>query len=286
MKNTISSTCWTISRLLLCLLITACQPKQEAIELNLISLFSDHMVLQQQEGAAIWGHYTPQQEVSISGSWGNEAKAIANEQGKWRANLPTPQAGGPYTLTITTPDSTLTLQDVMIGEVWLASGQSNMEMSLEGWPPNDPIQNSAEEIAQADYPGIRMFTVAKNFSLTPLDSVHGEWNAAYPAMAGNFSATAYFFARRLHQELGIPIGIVHTSWGGTVAEAWTSKQQLQTLGDFDEVIQTALNPTAQAEADAWFSPLTAHEIPNTEAEWGNIDLGDLAAAQTDYQDNA
>lgn len=284
MKYIYNFTLWVICCSLFCMIFTACQPKQETIPLSLVSLFSDHMVLQQQEDVALWGKYTPQAEVTITGSWGKEVKTTASEAGQWKTKLSTPQAGGPFSITITTADSTLTLQDVMVGEVWLASGQSNMEMSLEGWPPNDPIQNSAEEIAQANYPGIRMFTVGRNFSITPLDSLTGEWNAASPTSAGEFSATAYFFARRLHQELGIPIGIIHSSWGGTVAEAWTSKQQLQTLGDFDEAMKIASNPKAQAESDAWFSALTAYEIPNTEAEWNNLDLGDMAAAQADFQD--
>lgn len=274
-----------VSLLVLSFLLTACQPGQEAKPLTLLSLFSDHMVLQQQEDVPIWGSYTPGEKVKITGSWGQEAQTKADEQGNWKIDLPTPTAGGPFTLTVKTGDSTLTLQDVMVGEVWLASGQSNMEMPLRGWPPEDPILNSAQEIAQANYPGIRMFTVERNLSLTPLDTVTGDWHIASPETAGDFSATAYFFARRLHQELGVPIGIIHSSWGGTVAEAWTSKERLQTLGDFDEALAIATDPSVQNEAEEWFSKLKTFPVPQTEVAWANMDLGDLAARQTDFQDD-
>ena len=220
-----------------CLLFTSCQVGQEKKALKLNELFTNHMVLQQNEEVAFWGEYTPGKEVTVSGSWGKEATTTAENNGNWTLNLPTPEAGGPFTVNIVTKDSTVTINDAMIGEVWLASGQSNMEMPVKGWPPEDPINNSEEEVANANYPGIRMFTVARSFSLEPLDTIIGQWEVASPETAGEFSATAYFFARRLHQELNIPIGIIHASWGGTVAEAWTSKGQLKKLGDFDKDIE-------------------------------------------------
>ena len=221
----------------LCLLFTSCQVGQEKKALKLNELFTNHMVLQQNEKVTIWGLYTPGEEVTVSGNWGKEATTTTDDNGNWTLPLPTPEAGGPYTVNIVTNDSTVTINDVMIGEVWLASGQSNMEMPVKGWPPNDTINNSEKEVANANYPGIRMFTVIKTFSLEPLDTLVGQWEVASPETAGEFSATAYFFARRLHQELNIPIGIIHSSWGGTVAEAWTSKSQLKKLGDFNKDIE-------------------------------------------------
>ena len=146
-------------------LVASCQVAQEKKELSVISLFSDHMVLQQQQEVAFWGEYTPKEEVTVSGSWGKEATAIADDNGNWNLKLPTPEAGGPFTVNIATNDSTVILTDVMAGEVWLASGQSNMEMPVNGWPPFGPIDNSEEEISSANYPGIRMFTVRRSLSL-------------------------------------------------------------------------------------------------------------------------
>ena len=123
----------------------------------------------------------------------------------------------------------------MIGEVWLASGQSNMEMPVTGYLPNENIDNDLEEIAAADYPEIRMFTVKRNFASVKQKGMMGSWEVCSPEAVGQFSASAYFFARKLHLDLNIPIGIIHSSWGGTVVEAWTSKQG---LSEFPELIKT------------------------------------------------
>ncbi len=237
----------------LCLLFTSCQVGQEKKALKLNDLFTNHMVLQQNEEVAFWGVYTPEKEVTVSGSWGKEVTTTVENNGNWTLNLLTPDAGGPFTVNIVTNDSTVTLNDVLIGEVWLASGQSNMAMPVKGWPPDDPINNSEEEVANANYPGIRMFTVARSLSLEPLDTIVGQWEVASPETTGEFSATAYFFARRLHQELNIPIGIIHASWGGTVAEAWTSKEKLKKLGDFDKNIEILEDPTLYQKSQEWFS---------------------------------
>ncbi len=265
-------------------LVASCQVEQEKKELSVISLFSDHMILQQQQEVAFWGEYTPKEKVTVSGSWGKRATTTVDEHGNWTLRLATPEAGGPFTVNIVTSDSTITFNDVMAGEVWLASGQSNMQMPVKGWPPNDLIDNSAEEIANSDYPGIRMFTVARNLSLEPLDTLVGQWEIAAPETTGGFSATAYFFARRLHKELKIPIGIIHTSWGGTVAEAWTSKGQLKNLGDFDEDLERMeLTNNRQMKLD-WFSKWNTVAYPQTEEEWENIDFGDLEVVKADFSD--
>lgn len=262
----------------------ACQPKEKK-PLKVSELFSDHIVLQQEQDVDFWGEYTPGEEVILSGSWGDKASVEVDTSGHWIAKLPTPEAGGPYKVEIITEDSTITLEDVLVGEVWLASGQSNMEMPLKGWPPEAPIQNSGEEIAQAAYPEIRMFTVVKNLSASPLDSVTGAWSVSSPETAGDFSATAYFFARKLHEDLGVPVGIIHSSWGGTVAEAWTSKASLNKMGDFDEAIKGLENPETQKVTNEWFSQWPTKAIPDTEEEWQNIDFSDLAAAEPDFDDS-
>jgi sialate O-acetylesterase len=243
------------------------------------------MVLQQGQDVAFWGKYTPEGKVSISTSWGEEATVIPDETGNWSLTLSTPEAGGPFEVSIVTKDSTIVLDDVMVGEVWLASGQSNMEMPVKGWPPNDLIENSDEEITNANYPGIRMFTVARNFSTTPIDTITGIWASASPETAGDFSATAYFFARRLHQELGVPIGIIHSSWGGTVAEAWTSVAGLRKLGDFDQAIDDLQNAENQDAIDSWFESRATLPIPDTEEEWQTVSFSGLEAAALDFDDS-
>jgi sialate O-acetylesterase len=269
----------------LCAILFSCENADKGT-LKPSLLFSDHMVLKQQTDVAIWGHYVPNQQVTLSGSWGSTAEATTDENGRWQASLSTPEAGGPYELSINAKDSTIVFSDVMIGEVWLASGQSNMEMPLRGWPPNDTINYSAKEIANASYPGIRMFTVQRSFSASPLDSLTGSWLVSSPETAANFSATAYFFARRLHRELSIPIGIIHSSWGGTPAESWTSKEKLRTLGDFNTALDDLNSNEDQQTISEWFGKWKTTALPQTEAIWKQLSFADEAAADLGFDDQS
>ena len=281
MKKLYSSSFIALS---LSLLILSCQPSEKR-ELALNALFSDHMVLQRNQELTFWGTYNPNADISVSASWGNDATAVSDEEGIWKLNLTTPDAGGPYEVSIITKDSTIILADVMVGEVWLASGQSNMEMPVKGWPPNDLILNSNQEIANANYPDIRMFTVTRNFSTIAIDSITGVWASASPETAGDFSATAYFFARRLHKEIGIPIGIIHTSWGGTVAEAWTSEGRLRQLGDFDKAMDDLQNQENQMAIENWFESRVTQKFPDAEDEWATINFSDSEAIEVDFDDS-
>lgn len=220
---------------LLAATLVACSPEKPILQLP--ALFSDHMVLQQVSENAIWGKANPQSKVTVDASWGASATATADADGKWLTKIATPQAGGPHKLTISRGDSIIVISDVYAGEVWVGSGQSNMEMPLKGWPPRDSIDNSAAEIAAATNPNIRMFTVARAMSFTPLDSVKGSWQVASPETAGDFSATAWFFAKKLQAEVDVPIGIIHTSWGGTPAQAWTTAEYLYNVPTYEETTQ-------------------------------------------------
>lgn len=255
------------------------QPIQEIVNpLKLSPIFSDHMVLQRNDHVAIFGEAKPHSVVQLTGSWGNSSRSFTDDTGEWLAKINTPSAGGPHTLTVQHEGHTIIINDVMIGEVWLGSGQSNMEMPVKGWPPNDLIDDSAEEIANGSYPDIRMITIPRNMSSKPLTEYNGQWLAASPSTVGDFSATAYFFAKRLHQELGIPIGIIHSSWGGTVAEAWTSSHKLKTLGDFDNAIAALSKPSSQAETKAWFADKDSAPVPTNPDEWDGLILNDKQAA--------
>ncbi|MCE7991366.1 MAG: sialate O-acetylesterase [Roseivirga sp.] len=270
--------------LIILAVLVSCDSKS-VDSLALSPLFSDHMVLQQKESVAIWGESGANQTVTISGSWGSEVEGEADENGHWQLIIPTPAAGGPFEVQVSTRDSTIKIADVMIGEIWLASGQSNMEMPLKGWPPNDIIQNSAEEISNAAYPDIRMLTVQRNLTANPINSITGSWEVTSPQTAGDFSATAYFFARKLHQQLNIPIGIIHSSWGGTPAEAWASKSKLTSLRDFDKALESLGNSASQQATNDWFAKWETVSIPNTEDDWNNISFADEQASQADFDDS-
>ncbi|MEM7374764.1 MAG: sialate O-acetylesterase [Bacteroidota bacterium] len=254
------------------------------IALDLPALFSDHMVLQQQEEVTFWGSYTPESDVSISGSWGASAKAISDETGNWKLRLPTPEAGGPYEVKITAADSSILLKDVMIGEVWLASGQSNMEMTLEGYLPNEPIDQGQEEIAAANYPMIRYVNVARAISPIPAKDLHGEWKLCHPDNAHQLSAVAYFFARKLHQELTIPIGIIASSWGGTPVESWMSREKMQALGEFEEELGALKKENIQRFMN-WFENFPKVPAPSSSEGWRNLELADSDYAQPNFDDS-
>jgi sialate O-acetylesterase len=212
---------------------------------KLPAIFSNNMVLQQQSEVPFWGEATPNKTVRITSSWNQrtiETKADAN--GKWKTTISTQAYGGPFTIVLSDGKKTI-LENVMVGEVWLCSGQSNMEMPLAGW---GKIANFEQEIAGANYPNIRLLQVSKTLStkpLTDLEVTKGGWVACSPKTVEDFSAVGYFFGKNLYDTKNIPIGIINTSWGGTIAEAWTSGSTLKTMPDFKPVVekmeQTAVN---------------------------------------------
>ena len=269
------------------LLLFSCQPTVKK-ELILNSLFSDHMVLQQQQEVTLWGKYTPKEKISVKADWGSESTAKVDEKGNWRLNLTTPEAGGPFEVSVSTRDTTITLVDVMVGEVWLASGQSNMEMPLEGYLPDEPIDNNTEEIAAADYPDIRSYKVVRATSKTPLNQSEGQWKVTSPENANKFSATAYFFARKLHQELNVPIGIINSDWGGTPVESWMSREKIKQLGEFEKQLK-AIESIDTIEIKTYLSNFPAVSLPSDRSDintWDALDLEDGAFSQTDFDDSS
>jgi len=266
------------------LMLTACTQSQ----LELPNIFADNMVLQQNSNTPVWGKATPGAEITISADWKKHVSTEADENAQWQVNLPTPAAGGPYSITIQSGDSVITIENVLIGEVWLCSGQSNMEMPLQGWPPRDPILNSEKEINNADYADIRLFTVSRTVSFSPEDNIEGAWNECNPSTVSNFSATAYFFGRKLHQDLKVPIGLIHSSWGGTPAEAWTSKQFLGKMGGYKEII-TQLENSAPLinKFNQWLDGLPQLDMSNKSGEdiWKNLDFDDNNCAKMSFDDS-
>lgn len=189
------------------------------------SVISNHMVLQQRQEVTLWGWTTvPGERLKIVAGWSNDTVSIKAQTGWWETKLLTPAYGGPYLIEVIGHETKL-IKDVMIGEVWLASGQSNMEMPVDSVSPNFPgVTNCKNEIVHANNPNIRMFTVSKLIADYPQINCDGSWNICTPENVKAFSATAYFFAKVLHDSLKIPVGIIHASWGGSNAESWISKE--------------------------------------------------------------
>jgi sialate O-acetylesterase len=183
-------------------------------------LFSDHMVIQRETEIRIWGRADPGEGISVS--LRNETgQTTADADGRWKITLPAMRAGGPFTLTVQ-GKKRIVFRDVMLGEVWVASGQSNMTYALSGATGGD------KEISHATYPDIRFFTVPKKIAVAPQsDTLAAVWEVCSPDTAKNFSAVSYFFARDLHKELGVPIGIILSAWPGTAGEEWTDPDSLR-----------------------------------------------------------
>lgn len=191
-------------------------------QLRLPSVFGDHMVLQQQSEVTIWGWAGPAEKIAIKASWLEDTvKTVALNTAKWSVKLKTPVAGGPFKIRIK-GNTEITLQDVMVGEVWICSGQSNME-----WSVNHGAADAAEDMPKANFPDIRLFHVNKSGADSPQERGEGEWKLCTPETMKGFSATGYFFGKKLHNDLKIPIGLINVSWGGTPAEVWTQKEKVE-----------------------------------------------------------
>ncbi len=179
------------------------------------TVISDNMVLQQNSECTIWGWTdNTAEKITVTGSWNNEPVTVKAYQGFWSAKLKTDSAGGPYTLTIK-GHQTIVLKNVMLGEVWLLSGQSNMRRT-----PVQELNNKEEEIKNANYPGIRFFNVPLHKSATRQDDTPGEWTECTPETFKSFSSVGYFFGREIHKKLDVPVGLINASWGGTPIKVW------------------------------------------------------------------
>ena len=215
-------------------------------DVTLPAVFSDHMVLQRDAEVPVWGWADPGEKIVLSIA-GQTKNTVADADGKWRVTLDKLTAGEPVILTVK-GRNTVTVRDVLIGEVWLASGQSNMQLNV------GVVTNAWQERASAKYPQIRMFTVARHQAITPQTNCQGEWVVCSPETVGNFSAAAYFFGRELHQKLGVPVGLINASWGGTPIDAWISMPRMEGNPAFAPPFQawaeTMRVPSHAAQADA------------------------------------
>src|SRR5580658_6159790 len=187
-------------------------------EVQLPRVFGSHMVLQREMPLVIWGWAQPNETVTVTLASAS-VQAQANERGEWKVTLPAMKAGGPFLLKVT-GSSSVEFDDVMIGEVWLCSGQSNMEMGI------GMVRDAQKEIAAANDPGLRLLLVTRKWDPLPQTNIDGAWKVCSPGTVAEggwngFSAAAYYFGCELHQKLGVAVGLIDASWGGTRIEPWT-----------------------------------------------------------------
>jgi len=223
-------------------------------DVKLPTLLSDNMVLQRDREVPLWGTADAEEPITVT-LGDQQVTTTTNREGRWTVKLPPRPAGGPFELTIA-GKNTITLKNVLVGEVWVASGQSNME-----WPVGASA-NAPQEIAAANFPQIRYFGVQHTVAGQPQSGVNGSWVECSPATVAGFSAVAYFFGRELHQTLGVPVGLIKSAWGGTPAEAWISRSGLESepalkplLERWDYACLQALEEHARS-VDRYFQQIT------------------------------
>ena len=220
-------------------------------QLRLPPVFDDHMVVQRNTTMPIWGWAHPSQPVTINFSWDTTTvKTNADNGTFWKTNISTPDAGGPHTITIRAGRDSLTLKDVLSGEVWLASGQSNMEWSMNASADGKLL------VADINDPKIRLFHVPRSSAGSPQVRGEGEWKVCNKETVGGFSAVAYFFGKKLQENLNVPVGLINVSWGGTPAEVWLSSSVVEN----DEVLRDA---AAKLNAEQPWAPVTPGVVFNS-----------------------
>jgi sialate O-acetylesterase len=223
-------------------------------------LFVDHAVLQQGIAVPIWGTADPGEAITVSLA-AQTVRTVAGADGRWLVRLAPLAAGGPHTMTIA-GKNTIVLGDILIGEVWVCGGQSNMERQLGLRAGQQPITDWEKEVAAANYPQIRHFGVAQTKSLTPQSTVAGHWQVCSPDTVKDFTAVGYFFGRDVHVARHVPVGLIHSSWGGTSAEAWTGEPALRRLPEMADMLEqlklVKADPAAaraqyETRLESWFS---------------------------------
>jgi sialate O-acetylesterase len=251
---------------------------------RLPAVISDNMVLQRGMEVPIWGWADAGERVSVSGSWSSESwEGTASKNGKWMVKVEVPAAGGPYEMTVS-DKNTITVENILVGEVWVCSGQSNMQMGV------GLVNNARSEIANANYPQIRLFDVPLKSAGEPQDDIEAKWQVCssknistdniWESWPKGFSAVAYFFGREIHKELGVPVGLIATSWAGTRIEPWTPpegfesvpavsdiwKESQKEVAVYKEATAEAIGKLEEWAADAKFA-LVAGKIVSTPPAW-------------------
>ena len=257
--------------------------------LRLAPLFTTNMVFQQGTDAPVWGWGIPGTGITVHSSWGSEARTLVNPDGTWNVFLRTQAAGGPYEVDVRAVDTTAALLNVMVGEVWLCSGQSNMEMPLVGWPPADTVLTGTQTIMNSSVPDIRLFSVPLTASTDPEITCGGTWMESSPTSTPSFSATAYFFGKQLHDVLKAPIGLIHSRWGGTPIEAWMKEAFLTRVAGYDSVLRLLHAARDGVPALAkWRQEFPTIDMKSRmgEKRWQNLNFGDDRCADVVFNDSS
>lgn len=228
-------------RKLLVLFLMAVSITSLSAKVVLPDIIASHMVLQQCDSIKLWGHGSSGTVIKITPSWGQKTyKTVVNEKGEWQVAVYTPSAGGPYNIVFDDGDKII-LEDVLIGEVWLCSGQSNMGMPMKGFP-GQPVAYANDYITRAKKKvPLRIYTVSNHSSAVPLEHSGGQWKCHDSGAVANCSATAYFFGKYLQEVLGIPVGIVISAWNGSNIETWMSRESFRAL----DILSVAKRPVHQ-----------------------------------------
>jgi sialate O-acetylesterase len=212
------------------ILACCCLVAVAAADVKLPGVFGDHMVLQREMPVPVWGWADPAEKVTVTLGYQSKA-ATADSTGKWSLKLDPLKVGGPLELQVQGKTNLVRYTDVLVGEVWLCSGQSNMAMGVGG------VTNKDAEIAAADYPRIRLYTVDRKPAAEPKDNCRGTWRLCSPKTVGSFSAAGYFFGRELHKQLNVPVGLIDSSWGGTPIETWMSAKAQEALPELKQSVE-------------------------------------------------
>jgi len=234
-------------------------------EVKLPAIVSSNMVLQRNTTVVVWGWADPKEKTTIESSWLDELLNLsADKQGNWRIEVKTTNSKEPQTMTIKSASSDIALENILFGEVWLCSGQSNMQQPVNGYG-GQPTFGSTQAIVHASNPNLRLFTVNRVGSKTPLKDVeeYTPWQEAKPENVADFSAIAYFFGQQLQEILDVPVGMIHTSWGGSAVQAWISKEEISKYQevDLEDVdISKRTNQTPTALYNAMIHPLIPYTI--------------------------
>ncbi|MFA6293176.1 MAG: sialate O-acetylesterase, partial [Victivallales bacterium] len=200
--------------------------------MKLAAVFSDNMVIQHGMATPVWGWAEPGDRITVEFR-GQKKTVVARKDGTWSVKLgKSPISCEPREIRVSSKigNRQLTIGNVLVGEVWVCSGQSNMEWQVMN------TRNAAQETAAANYPNMRLFTVPKVADINPKQDINGSWSCCSPETVGGFSAVAYFFGREIHRKTGVPVGLINTSWGGTIAETWTSREAMMADPFFRKVV--------------------------------------------------
>jgi len=263
------------------MIVTAFFASIAGADVRLPSIIDSNMVLQQNTKVPIWGWAQPNENIQIETSWGYLTSTTADKAGNWKVKIQTEKAGGPHQITIKA-NNTITLNNVLTGEVWLCSGQSNMEVPITYVAVfYTGVINAEAEVAQANYPQIRLFDVKNDYSIEPKKDCTGTWKECNSQTAATFSAAGYFFGRKLYKELNVPIGLITCDWGGTPAQSWTSTETLEKVPGFEESVKLLKDKDKAKQIIAQFQEklagwqqLIKKTDPGFTGKWQNPDTND------------